>query len=182
MNKILNLLIQFSSKQTLWILSFGWIVILASMLFYPNGILDLYKAGGNHIIPDLTFYYGTSDLQILFDNWQAEGLMRYSLFHKIDMIYPFYYALLLCVIMIRSQALKHFKWCLFIPFIAALFDVLENIFLEKCVDLYPTIDAGLTSMASTQTNLKWLALLGSMFIIIYSLLMKGRPESDKIEE
>ncbi len=120
--------------------------------------------------------YNISDVTQLFDDMGKEGMDIYSFVSgEIDMIYPLVYALLFFLIIIALTKRFNGKWLSlsFIPFVAMLFDYLENFNVLKLMNNHPNFTEEEVQLASTFTQLKWGAILITLLTIVIFLIILG---------
>lgn len=183
MNSLTKLYAYFNKPRLLWICFGLWLTVNVLLTFIPNGTLALYHMANETWVPDLLFYYALNDLQVYFENLGPEGIEAFQSFRIYDTIYPVTYAMLLFVVAIRTNSMILFKAAPLLAFVAMFFDYMENTFLQRCAELYPVhLDAGIVSMASTMTNLKWVAIMAALFTILYGAMMKKRTKTEDEEE
>jgi hypothetical protein len=90
-----------------------------------------------------------------------------------DVIYPIIYALLfgiILTILYRNKAYKPFPWINLLPFVALIFDYLENICIVSLLQNYPSQSLNTTTFCEVFKMLKWIAFGISVVLILYGLI------------
>jgi hypothetical protein len=90
-----------------------------------------------------------------------------------DVIYPIVYALLFGVILsllYRNKVYKPFSWINLLPFVALIFDYLENICIVSLLQNYPSQSLNTATFCEVFKMLKWIAFGISVVLILYGLI------------
>jgi hypothetical protein len=90
-----------------------------------------------------------------------------------DVIYPIVYALLFGVILTllyRNKAYKPFSWINLLPFVALIFDYLENICIVSLLQNYPSQSLNTATFCEVFKMLKWVSFGISVVLILYGLI------------
>jgi hypothetical protein len=90
-----------------------------------------------------------------------------------DVIYPIVYAFLFGVILsllYRNKAYKPFSWINLLPFVALIFDYLENICIVSLLQNYPSQSLNTATFCEVFKILKWIAFVISVVLILYGLI------------
>ncbi|MBN2615641.1 MAG: hypothetical protein JXR71_08095 [Bacteroidales bacterium] len=152
-----------------------WISILVvlELLFlwafnglFPFSIFKLKELSGGLGMPDENLFYSYNQLFRLFDQYGASGRALYLKLQWIDMGYPVVYSLLLGSLLAVFCKNSRFAWMMLLPFLAAVFDLTENILLRIGVLSFPNLDSALVQVASMATFLKWVMLLLTLIALI----------------
>lgn len=118
--------------------------------------------------------YTLNEVSELFATMKTEGLTVYIfILRKIDMIFPVIYALLFFFILIAQTKRLNNKtlYLAFVPFIAMIFDYLENFSILKLITQYPNLSLKQVQLASTFTQLKWVCILITFILILITFLL-----------
>lgn len=164
-----------------------WLTIIVVtyivMQFAFNGMFDfstshLKEVSGGYAIPDLSFYYSPGQLHDLFNHFGKSGLNEYMHIQLIDMFYPLVYALLLSGLLFIAYRNSKFYWVIYLPFIASVFDYLENFMLRFLALSYPDFNDGVAHFAAFCTAWKWIFVYISILFVIAGaiklLIKKGK--------
>lgn len=119
--------------------------------------------------------YDFEDVHIFFDYLGEEGRRTYHFVEtRIDMAYPLIYGLLFmfCILWLTKNWLNS-RWLnlAYIPIIAAILDVYENMQIARLLRLYPDFIAEQVNLACNLTRLKCLAIFVSVALIIVLLII-----------
>jgi hypothetical protein len=90
-----------------------------------------------------------------------------------DIIYPIIYALLFSVILsllYRNKAYKPFYWVNLLPFIALIFDYLENVCIVSLLQNYPSQSLMVANFCEVFKLLKWVSFGFAIVFIFYGLI------------
>jgi hypothetical protein len=90
-----------------------------------------------------------------------------------DVIYPIVYAFLFGVILTllyRNKVYKPFSWINLLPFVALIFDYLENICIVSLLQNYPSQSLNAATFCEVFKMLKWLSFGISVVLILYGLI------------
>ncbi|MGJ7911694.1 hypothetical protein [Neobacillus sp. LXY-1] len=126
-------------------------------------------------ILDMKFYFTNNEAYQLLDTIQPDGRRIYLHFLLFfDMIFPFLYSLSLAVVskVIYHkvfQSNSHELWTL-IPFVAGIFDYMENLTIMTLLKYYPRHLDFLASLAGYLTAGKWIFSVVSLLNILLALL------------
>ena len=169
-----NFLLRLLEKTTkpIWLSA---IIILYFLFQYAfNGMFSVSTANikeisGGYAIPDLLFYYSPVQLHDLFTHFGEAGITEYLTLQWIDMIYPLVYSLLISTLLFL--AFKKLKWqgTIYLPFVAALFDYLENFSLRYIASSFPGFSNGVAHLAAFCTAWKWIFVYLSILFILFGL-------------
>ena len=128
------------------------------------------------ITPDTTFFYHAADLVTMAEIYGESGRHLYGISRvRFDVLFPLLYGFTLSIAMswlLKRLLKKERKWCFLnlLPFIAALFDLLENLFATIVFSSYPDVPNWLLMITPIFSLLKWV-LLGVSALIIFDLLI-----------
>ncbi len=154
-----------------------WLVVLVVIYFlfqyafngmFSISISHLKNISGGYSIPDMNFYYSAEQLHELFNHFGKVGLSEYLQLQWVDMFYPVSYSLLISsLLFIAFSSIKKLQWVIYLPFVAAIFDYLENFTLRYLAKLYPDFVNGMAHFAAFCTAWKWIFIcLSIIFVII----------------
>jgi hypothetical protein len=90
-----------------------------------------------------------------------------------DVIYPIVYAFLLGIILsllYLNKAYKPFYWVNLLPFIALIFDYLENICIVSLLQNYPSQSLMVANFCEVFKLLKWISFGFAIVLIFYGLI------------
>jgi len=166
-----NKLKKFFTVKTILIFAFLWIVTNIWMRYGSTGSIALRELTGENQLPDTMFFgYSLETLFALLKNYGKEGRTIYLGFQYKDFIYPLIYSTMLVGLLFRSNLPNGIRFLKFTPWIAALFDYIENLLVRDLVLSFPDLNASLVSTASVFTAAKWMLIFVSIgFIIVFGL-------------
>jgi hypothetical protein len=145
----------------------GNIVTLFFLVLVVNVIFARSFAHDPDLSPlDLQFYYTADEAYDLLARFDAHDLQKYLLIElTLDMLYPVIYSLLFSFVLYLLY--KNAKMAI-LPFVTAVFDVLENIGIVLLIRNLPSRLDFLASVTAVFTFLKWVT-----FIIVMALILVG---------
>ena len=163
--KIINLKILSSNKFTLSIL----ILLIVSSIVFQNLPNNIYQN-----MLDLSFGFNTLDVQKTFDNLGERGRMNYIYSSLIlDTVFPILYVLFFISILLKLNEKSPF--ILYLPLIAGLFDIGENIFISLMMSSasFNNIPESQIFFGSLFNQFKWILCgFGVGFILFKFILNK----------
>jgi hypothetical protein len=130
----------------------------------------------NGITPDTTFYYQSSDLLTMAEIYGEAGRQEYGVSRlRFDVVFPIVYAFTLGLStswLLKRLLKRERKWCFLnlIPFFAAFFDLLENLFASIVFSVYPETHNWLLVVTPIFSLLKWI-FIGASGLIVFDLLI-----------
>jgi hypothetical protein len=133
---------------------------------FPYSVEKIQQITGGRGLPDSEIYYTYHQLFQVFDAYGETGRAMYLQIQLIDMVYPVVYSLLLAGILMALYKRSRFEHVVFIPFMAALFDYVENILLRTSVQAFPAMNDAVVQIAAMATLLKWSLLVLSLLLMI----------------
>jgi hypothetical protein len=126
-------------------------------------------------ILDLRWIYSPEDVNVFFNALGIEGIKTYNLFLLFDTFYAFTYGALLILLLVFLQ--QHMgklgvliKWTRWLPLVAVLLDITENINIFFMLYIFPEISIWLVKFGSTITLIKWYAVSVCVVLLLCSLL------------
>jgi hypothetical protein len=144
------------------------------MYFGIGGIRDIRFVSGGVGIPDTQLYQSVDNLNDTLLRYGSQGKLYYLRYQFRDFIYPFFYGLLLMGILYRLIKPRSFNIWMYIPFLAVLFDLIENYYLRICFYDYPNLIANKVMIASAATSLKWIFVAFSFVLIIIAYIHRRK--------
>lgn len=155
------------SNTTLLFFVLGFLVF---NLFLLPFVLTHYGLQGR-ILLDLRFGFTPDQAHkafLFYGDYGRRGIIIFT--GIVDSLYPFVYASLLALSISRLQirlAINCTKWQLLnvLPFVAALFDLMENSGILLMLQDFPNLCSPLVWATSLVSILKWTLLAGCLFII-----------------
>lgn len=109
--------------------------------------------------------------------WGEEGVARTAGFLWVDFIYPIFYAAFLSGSLSYFVLQGPFRFWLFLPPVAAILDMAENVLQYRIFAQYPEIHGGLVWAQSILAALKWglvaIVLLLLVFFVLRWALLRG---------
>jgi hypothetical protein len=143
--------------------------------FLKNAEEKINQLAGKKIgVIDLTVGFNPQKTLQMVANYGDEARAYYAQTEMTtDVIYPIVYAFLLGIILTllyRNKAYKPFPWINLLPFIALIFDYLENICIVSLLNNYPSQSMMMANFCEIFKLLKWLSLGIILILILYGLL------------
>jgi hypothetical protein len=152
---MIKILEKTSSKTGLIVLSVIQLILGA---FLGTTLIKLSKVSGNGI-PDFEVGYTKEKIIELFNSYSEQGMKLYNQVHLIDLFNPLVYSLLFASLCYYFFKETKFEKLSLIPFLAGLFDYVENYFLYRMKEQYPEISEGLVETSNSISLIKY-AILG----------------------
>ena len=122
--------------------------------------------------PDLSFFYTAQNLYDMAEAYGEAGRQSYiQARFTFDLIWPIMYALFLTtsISWLFIRGISPYSWFRItniVPILGMVFDYLENISTSIVMGRYPNQTAGLDSLASIFTLLKWVFIAGSLVLLV----------------
>jgi hypothetical protein len=143
--------------------------------FLKNAEEEINQLAGKKIgVIDLTIGFNPQKTLQMVADYGDEARAYYAQTEMTtDVIYPIVYALLFGVILsllYRDKAYKPFHWVNLLPFIALIFDYLENICIVSLLQNYPLQSLIVASFCEGFKLLKWVAFIFSVVFIFSGLV------------
>ena len=168
-------------SEWLYSVSSGKIAIVSILVFFgftafilpvQSRTADEYSSGVGS--PDMSFVYSSEDLIRFAEAYGDSGRTAYVRARfTFDLIWPIVYAFFLGTtiswtiqrLFPPSSAIRRGN---LLPFVAALFDYLENISTSIVMLRYPQSTPLVGNLASVFTLLKWVLIMGSFGLLIFA--------------
>ena len=174
LNKKLHIIYrEVTGKQVLFIFVF--------FVLFVAGVLPFIQTLTTRVIgiaesPDTNFNFNLIQLYNIVDSYGSDGRRFYLLMRwTFDIIWPLTYtAFLLSTIgyLARGVDLKSGYKILYLPLLAVLFDLLENINASVIMALYPTRIDFFGYLLMGSSILKWIAISLSFVMVVLLLILK----------
>ncbi len=168
---VIKILEKTSSKVGLIVLTVIQLILGA---FIGATLNKLSKLSGNGI-PDFEVGYTMEKILELFNSYGEQGMKLYNQVHLIDLFNPLIYSLLFASLCYYFFKDTKFEKLSLIPFLAGLFDYVENYFLYRMKVQYPEIGESLVETSNSVSLIKY-AVLGITIVTfifgIYQWLKK----------
>ncbi|GAB2572652.1 hypothetical protein [Spirosoma areae] len=166
-------------------------LLLAIVLYIPfntyflkNLEARMNALAGKEIGPiDLLFDYNPAKISQMVADYGPEGRAVYAQGAMVvDTAYPLVYTFLFCIVLsllFRNRSYAPFQLVNVLPVGILLFDLLENACIVYLLKSYPSSSAGMASLCSIFTNLKWVMTAVFLVLVIYGVLrlVVGRRET-----
>ncbi|AZV57871.1 hypothetical protein [Clostridium sp. AWRP] len=161
------------------------ILVLVSALVIMRKIETgflIYSNGAN--VLDMRFGYSASDVFQLFTTLGAEGRSIYVKYLLDDFIFTVVFAIVQNYILkfIMGKAVLNSKWhvLLYIAYLRAFFDVIENIIILILLNSFPSMLLSLITAASSVTRLKFIVygiwILTVPISLVVRLIMRKKAK------
>jgi hypothetical protein len=125
------------------------------------------RLAGNPPLLDLRYWYGSADVQALFDKLGTAGRSYYALTEAtIDLAFPFIYTGILLILIYRLFEPKPARVLLLIPLVGMLSDLLENASVVAMVSTYTGAPPGVASVATVFTLAKGVLVRLAMVLVL----------------
>ncbi len=190
-------LLSYIQRTASWPVIAGLLSAVGVLAFIMNGT-DLpfstptieEHSGGLRIL-DMRFFYGSEDVNRLFEALGTDGRRAYLTLHLIpDVLFPISYSLAFSFasawFLVRLLPVDHpLQWLSLTPLLAGAVDILENLCLVVVNLSYPSRIDWLSEVASILTKIKFgfmpigAVLLGIMAVLWF---VRGRPSSQALED
>jgi len=122
---------------------------------------------------DLSFGFNVLDVQKTFDALGEQGRINYIYSALIlDTVFPILYVLLIISILLKLNERRIF--ILFLPILAGIFDLAENIYISLMMSSYVFNEISLSQIffASMFNQCKWALCFFSIVAILYKIISK----------
>lgn len=150
-------------------------VVLFLLLVFPN-----LPVGGDTL--DTKPGYTYEEAMASMEAYGADGRMTYAWASVVlDTLFPLAYVTLFAGLICRFRATEGTWWLAYIPVVAGLCDLLENVQITAMLVRYPDIGAVQVAWASAFTTVKW--WIGPIYQILgvgLLLLAAGRATFERI--
>ncbi|HBF35983.1 MAG TPA: hypothetical protein DDW50_01530 [Firmicutes bacterium] len=183
-NHVYTKISQIANKRSIIILLSLCLLLMTSIntINMPVSVPRINEISHGAGVLDVKLYYTSGEAYQLLERLQPGGRLVYlKLLTLFDFIIPFLYSLCLAIIInvIFGKAFPSIIWiqklCL-TPFLAGIFDYLENVSIIRMLIKYPKFDA-ISFFAGYFTLAKmlfgWVTLLLILFGLIYVLRKRG---------
>lgn len=153
------------------VLPLGGLFLFFSLYLFPAYQSEINELIGKEFqLLDTRFSYTKADVLLTFEEIGAKGRAQYKFISGcIDMIYPIVYGLFLSLLLLMlAKKIPNRKGRLLccIPFIAVLFDYIENASVLRMLNTYPNITDLQIMIGSTATSMKWTFIVLSLLFVI----------------
>lgn len=158
----------------------GLLVLLALLLFFVYGFHGLFPfsvekitaLSGGMGIPDARMFYTYAQLQEIFRHYGPQGRQMYLQLQWVDMVYPLVYSLFLSSLLFVVYSKTRLRKTVYIPFIAAFFDYVENILLRVSILSFPDMQKGMVQMAGVVTFTKWFLIFFAFSLLVFGTVWR----------
>lgn len=162
----------------------GYISLLAFLIFVGFSIIFLPDQAKKSAVfsegigaPDTSLFYTPTDLYNMADTYGVEGRQAYiKARFTFDLVFPFIYTLFLItslsIILARVFPFHHrYRLLNLVPFIAMIFDFLENISTSLVLARFPQPTIIIDWLAPIFTIIKWISLGCSFSLLFLGLVV-----------
>ncbi len=159
----------------------GGLLVLLALLFllmygfhglFPFSVEKIGAVSGGMGIPDARMYYTYAQLYEMFRHYGPEGRRMYLQLQWVDWIYPLVYSLILASLLFVVYKKTRLRYMVYVPFMAALFDYVENILLRVSILSFPHMHKGIVQVAGTVTFTKWFLIFVTFFLLVFGAFWK----------
>ncbi len=146
-----------------------------SVLVFPyfRALYGLY----DHAFLDTQFGFTPEFARAIMESYGDYGRKGVALITGIvDSVYPFVYGTFLALVISRlriaNSSVKRGQLLNLIPFVAVVFDFIENTGILLMISIYPDQNTSIAWVTSFAGIMKWLLLGGCILIILYLLIVR----------
>jgi hypothetical protein len=159
-------------------------VCILFMVILQIGMIKIWRYSGEYII-DMKTNYTPDCVYNTLNNFGEYGRGIYSYLNIIDFFFPFIYGLFLCSLIgyifnmlypSKNSILK----LMFVPFIAGMFDLCENVCIANILHSYPSRIDEIAKLANFFTISKNVFLVISGLIVLFGIITYVRKTTKKI--
>ncbi len=167
------------------------VFVIFMVMVLPNMAGRLTALTGVNVSPDTSFVYSARDLYAMAEAYGSEG-RAYYIYSRFtfDLVWPAVYLLFLASLITRLfrflEPHDPRRLVNLLPFIAVIFDLLENSAASLVMFRYPLASPIAASLAPVFTFLKWVfigfsfvALVIGLFLFLYNYLKKLKTLDNK---
>lgn len=160
------------------------VLILVSILIVMEKIEKIFLGYSNGTkILDMRFGYNYQDVFQLFRELGKEGRSIYSKYLSYDFIFTISFAIVQNYILkfVMGKNLLNSKWraLLYISYLRAFFDIIENIIILSLLNDFPIISLLIVTVASSTTRLKFIVYGIWMLAILICIIVRISKEIKK---
>ncbi len=171
MKVILAFLDRIASLKSLALLTVIYMAFPA--YFLKNAEMRINELSGKPVgVIDLTMGYNPVRNISMLHEYSPEARAYYaSVESSVDVVYPLVYAFFFAIILVLLYRKNRFgmpAWIVVLPFIAQLFDYIENYFIINLLTQFPTISDTNVMLCELAKLAKW-----SVFFVIILLVVYG---------
>lgn len=158
-----------SNKSVLFSALALMLTMFIVVMFFVNPLID---SGNGMSVISLQLSFDKSTGIEIINSWGKAGVTNFNKWIFTDYIYAFSYSLFFASIIsffiVKNENLLPYKWVVYLPFIAGLFDCLENTIELIFINSSSEFSSLIFFMHSILASLKWLAL---PVIVIYIFIL-----------
>jgi hypothetical protein len=121
-------------------------------------------------IPDILFHYSSDQFYELFQRYNPQEIQYYvRTILLLDFIYPIFYTLFTSLLIFKLSQKTYLS---LFPFGIMILDYFENITVLTLVQILPSQNLGLATIAGYFTSIKWLSAIICLVIVLILTLGK----------
>jgi len=160
----------------------GWLllIVVLQVLFmyafhglFPFSVEKIGAVSGGMGIPDARMFYTYPQLQNMFQHYGPQGREMYLRLQWVDMVYPLVYSTLLASLLFLVYKKTRLLKTVYVPFLAALFDYLENILLHISILSFPDMQKWIVQVVGPVTFFKWLLVFFAFFLLVFGTIWRA---------
>lgn len=184
MKVLINFMQKYSTGKVIFALFVLTMAVYMAMLSYSIPAVSAFA-------PDLPIFdlsptgYSFGYANELLDALGVEGRDLYlSIQLPLDFIYPGLFSVTYSLLLVWLFG-KTFNvdskifYCAFVPFLAGIFDYIENVFIIKMINSFPDLHVITVKIASTFTILKSSFTIGFFVLLIVALVLLSKRKLEK---
>ncbi len=156
-------------------------LLLTGLVYLASqaAILTIIHPLGSSTVFELQTSFSPDRFLEIIQQWEESGLVdQYRKHFTLDHIHPIWYSLFLsssiASVFHRNQTASKYRWLLFVPFLAGLCDVVENLLHNWFLADLPRASSSAVAISASFSNLKWLLLALTLATIFIQLLPRKR--------
>ncbi|MCA9766841.1 MAG: hypothetical protein KC455_10540 [Carnobacterium sp.] len=161
--------------QWKWVIGASVVFLIFLVFVLPQVSTYSSEAIGQSKSPDQSFLYSGSQLYELAESYGEAGRKTYILLRwTFDLVWPVVYTLFLVVWTIKLGEYiprnQRMSYLVFLPIIAAFFDLLENIGATIVMARYPLQSGISQTITPVATFIKWNMVLASFLLLLFLMI------------
>lgn len=138
--------------------------------FLGISIAKLSSVTNGYGILDFEVGYSIEKVNELFSRYEIEGMILYKQILFIDLFNPLIYSLLFSSLLYVFYKESKYAWLVYLGFLCAGLDYLENFFLFEMMNSYPDISSGVVEFSSAISIVKHSVLYLTILILVLGMV------------
>lgn len=143
--------------------------------FLKNAEARINELSGKTVgVIDLTMGYNPVRTISMLHDYSPDARAYYaSVESSVDVVYPLVYAFFFAIILVLLYRKNRFgvpDWIVVLPFVAQVFDYIENYFIVKLLTQFPTISDTNVALCETAKFIKWAVFFVILLLVLYGVV------------